>query len=202
MDITTSSVHRMVGSMKCGCRAQGEYSDSAYKKMIGEVNFLACSEHTEDPSIGILKMMLSEYVEKEAKEFKLPTPAAPVIQRPQGVRSNVAGVETAADGHVERTPLPARPHRPQVSSGDAGRAGIQRLDPRQATRGASTPGQHRPPGRAPANPIPPHRASTMAAAPRSLDLDIGEQAEDPRITHIVESIGLLDMGDDDDESGF
>lgn len=101
MEITTSSVHRMVGAMKCGCRAQGEYSDSAYKKIIGEITFQPCDEHVEDPSIGILKMMLSEYVEKEAKDFRLPEPVAPVVprpHRPQGVQGNAAGVEVAADG--------------------------------------------------------------------------------------------------------
>jgi hypothetical protein len=100
MNVTKSAIYRISVDMNCGCVATKEFKDANYKEPITEeAVFVACAKHKGKAGVDILQMVLSESVDKEAKDH-LAT-SGPTS------RPNVA--TTNANGELEvRAPLNVR----------------------------------------------------------------------------------------------
>jgi len=67
-EVTKTTVHRLAVSLSCGCKATREFEDSIYEKPLNETEYFGCEKHEGKESGETISLILSEYLDTEAKK--------------------------------------------------------------------------------------------------------------------------------------
>jgi hypothetical protein len=174
MQVTLVNIHRLSNTMDCGCCAIAEFSDAGCKTPTSPTSFVPCATHAQnETALAILKMVLVEMVEKDARERK-ETVVESLVHRPHRRENSPVPTGVEAAGPITRTSIPS-------------------VAPRRTSSGGGSAIRRSPP--------PASAASRVAAVSRvpALALDMDVAPEDPRVTRLVQETDFLSMGGDDIE---
>ena len=155
MNVTKTAIYRISVDMNCGCVATKEFKDCNYKEpLTEEAAFVACTKHKGKAGVDILQMVLSESVDKEAKDHIATSGPSGQVSRPNVATTNANGdvevhipINVRAPTRVVVRPAgtTAVPGRRLVNTAQAARTGPVAA-PRQTMSTAKAASQSAPTG--------------------------------------------------------